>query len=107
MHLDHVAVGIIEENLVPAFHRPVAPIGIWDALRVQMCLESLQIIGAVGDVAVADRVDLLPGSEPCQRVLLRKMRLDCPIAVGSNTCSLDRVSIPDTERRHFQAWRML
>ena len=38
VHLDDVAVRIVKENLVPAVHRTLAPVGIGDALCLEMRL---------------------------------------------------------------------
>ena len=38
MYLDDIAVRIVEEDLVPAVHRTLAPVGIGDALCLEMRL---------------------------------------------------------------------
>ena len=63
MHLDDVAVGVVEEDLVPAGHRPAAVVGIADTLLVEPLLECRDVVGAERDVAALDRVDHLAGAE--------------------------------------------
>ena len=50
VHLDDVAVRIVKENLVPAVHRTLAPVGIGDALCLKMRLEGCNFVAAVGDI---------------------------------------------------------
>ena len=51
MHLDDVAVRIVEEDLVPAVHGPGAVVRIGHALFVEPLLEGGDVVGAEGDVA--------------------------------------------------------
>ena len=50
VYLDDVAVRIVKENLVPAVHRTLAPVGIVDALCLKMRLEGCDFVAAVGDI---------------------------------------------------------
>ena len=79
MHLDHVAVGIVEEDLLPAAHRPAAVVGIADALFVEPLLECRDVVGAERDVAALDRIDHLAGAEADAHVLLGEMKLRRPV----------------------------
>ena len=63
VHLDDVAVGVIEEDLLPAFHGPGAEVRVGDALLLQPALEGIDVVGAEGDVAALDGVDGLAGAE--------------------------------------------
>src|SRR5688500_20223494 len=53
VHLDDVAVGVVEEDLLPAFHGPGAVVGEGDALVRQALLEGLDVIGAEGEIGRA------------------------------------------------------
>ncbi len=75
VHFDDVAVRIVEENLLPAGHRPVAKVGIFDALVVEPLLEGVEVVGAEGDVAALHRIDHLAGAEAYVHVLLGDMHL--------------------------------
>src|SRR5581483_11628180 len=75
MHFDHVAVRIIEEDLVPAVHRPSAVVGVANAFFVQALLERRDVVGAKRDVAALDRVHHLAGAEADIHVLLGQMKL--------------------------------
>lgn len=59
MHFDHVAIGVVEENLVPAAHGPGTVIGIAHAFGVQMLLESDDVVGAKSNVAALEWIDRL------------------------------------------------
>ena len=63
MDLDDVACGIVEENLVPAIHCPLAVVGIWDVFLIKPPFESFNIIGAEGDAAALKRIDDVIGAE--------------------------------------------
>jgi hypothetical protein len=49
MHFDDVAGGIIEEDLIPAVHRPLATVGIGNVLFLEPLFESFNVIGAESD----------------------------------------------------------
>ena len=91
MHFDDVAIWIVEENLVPARHCPVAPIGIRDTLVLKMTLEGLDIIGPVSDMPLVDRVDELSGPETGLDIAARQMGLYPRLAIcamsGGETCT--------------------
>ena len=57
MHFDDIAFGIIEEDLMPAVHRPLAIVGIRDVLRFEPPLEGPDVIGAKGDMPTLERID--------------------------------------------------
>ena len=50
VYLDNVAVRIVKENLMPAVHRTLAPVGIGDALCLKMRLEGCDVVTAVGNM---------------------------------------------------------
>mmetsp|Transcript_448 Transcript_448/g.1387 ORF Transcript_448/g.1387 Transcript_448/m.1387 type:complete len:244 (-) Transcript_448:114-845(-) len=62
---DH-ALRIEKKDLVPVASEPRAVVGVLDAVRVEVALEGVDVIGAEGDVAYradADRVDGLTAAE--------------------------------------------
>lgn len=80
MHLDNVAIRIVEENLTPALHRLCAPVGVRDAARVEMGQECGDVIGAIGDVSVRNRVHGLTRAKRGVDVLLGDVVLDGSVA---------------------------
>ena len=64
MYLDDIAVRIVEEDLLPAVHRTLAPVGIGDALCLEMRLESGEVVTAIGNMPARNRIDDQPGAEP-------------------------------------------
>src|SRR5262245_27662765 len=60
---DDVAVGIVEEYLLPARHRPIAIVRISHAFFLETPLERIEIVGAEGDVAVLHGIDHLAGAK--------------------------------------------
>jgi len=84
MHFDDIPIGIIEKDLIPSRHGPIAPVGIRDGLGVETRLERSKIIGAIGDMPMADRVDHLARVKARQRILLRQMCLDRAIGDKGN-----------------------
>ena len=64
MDLDDIAVGVVEEDLVPAIDSAFTPVGIGNALLVEMRLEGGQIIATIGDVPASHRIDDQAGAEP-------------------------------------------
>lgn len=88
MNLDDVAVGIVEENLLPPVHRPGAIIGVRDPLLLQVPLECFEIVGSEGDVASLQRVDGLTGSEGDTQVLLRQVDLSMAVSDEPDVASI-------------------
>ena len=78
MHFNDVAGRIIEEDLIPAVHRPLAIVGIGDVLLLEPLLESFNVIGAESDVAAVKRIDDLIGSEADAEVGRGQMKLGMP-----------------------------
>ena len=58
VHLDYVSFGIVEEDLMPFDCEGGAIIGIFNPFGAEMRLESLNVIGAKGDVASLHRIDV-------------------------------------------------
>src|SRR5262249_37584059 len=52
---DNVAVRIVEKDLSPARHRPVAIVRIFDAFFLETSLEYIEVVGAKSDVGLAAR----------------------------------------------------
>src|SRR5262245_18537767 len=75
MHFDDVAIGIVEEDLLPTLHRPSAEVGVGNAVLLEAPLECLDVIGAKGDVTTLDRVDDLAGAEAHAKILLGQVQL--------------------------------
>src|SRR5437667_9336507 len=80
MHFDDVAVWVVEEDLVPAAHRPAAIIGILDALLAESLLECRDVVGAERDVAAVDRIDDLSGAKADAEILLGDVKLRRAVA---------------------------
>ena len=78
--LDDIALGIVEEDLMPAVHRPLAVVGIGDVLLLEPPLEGRNVIGAEGDVTALERIDDVLGAEADAEVLGGQMYLG--LAVG-------------------------
>jgi hypothetical protein len=78
MHLDDVALRVVEENLVPAVHRPGTVVRIGDAFLVEPLLEGGNIVGAEGDMAALERIDRVLLAESDGEVLLRQVELRRP-----------------------------
>src|SRR5215472_856117 len=75
MHLDDVALRVMEEDLMPAVHRPGAVVRVGDALLVEPLLEGGDIVGAERNVSALQRVDRVFGAEADAEVLLRQVKL--------------------------------
>jgi hypothetical protein len=90
MDLDDVACGIVEENLMPAVHRPLAVVGIGDVLLLKPPFESFNIIGAEGDVAAFKRIDDVVGAEADAKICRGQMHLSLAISQESSRNSLPR-----------------
>src|SRR5437763_775219 len=63
MDLDDVAVRIVEENLLPASHRPRPVIRVGDALFLEALFQCGNVVRAESDVAAVHRIDGIAGSE--------------------------------------------
>src|SRR6516162_6733490 len=75
MNLDDVALGVVEEDLMPAVHGPGAIVRVGDAFLVEPLLEGRDIVGSERNVSALQRVDGLFGAEPDGEVLLREVEL--------------------------------
>ena len=84
MNFDDVAVGVVEENLAPTFDRPVAVIGIGNALLLQAFLECRHVVGAESDVAFFKWIDDLPGAEADAEIFFGKVHLGGAIGYEGN-----------------------
>jgi hypothetical protein len=71
VHLGHVALGVVEEDLLPAAHGPGAVVRERDALLPEAPLERREVVGPERDVAALERVDGVPGAEAGPEVALR------------------------------------
>ena len=76
MYLDDIAVGIVEEDLVPAIDRALTPVGIGNTPGVEMRLESLEVIAAIGDMPAFHRIDDQAGAKSGLYIASGKMDLD-------------------------------
>lgn len=63
MHFDHVSFGIIKEYPMPSLNCIAAPTRAQNTLRVQMCHERFDIVGAVSNMSTLKRVYHLPRSK--------------------------------------------
>src|SRR3954452_23040830 len=63
MDLNDVACRIMEKDLIPAVHRPLAIVGIGDVLLFKPLLKGFDVIGAEGDMAALERIDDVVGAE--------------------------------------------
>ena len=84
MYLDDVAIRIVEEDLVPTVHRALTPVGIGDALCLEMCLEGGEVVSSVGDMPARDRIDDQPGAEPGIYIPCCQVHLDRPVGDESH-----------------------
>src|SRR3954469_3313892 len=75
VYFDDGAVGILQEDLIPATHRPDAVIGELDVFLSQHGLERLDIISSKRDVTAIDRVETLFGPERDAEILRCDMKL--------------------------------
>src|SRR5205085_4892606 len=75
MHLDDVALRVMEEDLMPAVHGPRAIVRVGDTLLVEPLLEGGDIVGPERDVSALQRVDGVLGAEPDAEVLLCQVEL--------------------------------
>src|SRR5262245_63326182 len=80
VHLDDLAVRVVEEDLLPALHGPGAIVRERDALGLEARLEGVDVVGAEGDVAALDGVDRLPRAEAYPQVLLGEVELGGAVA---------------------------
>src|SRR5262249_59989785 len=90
MHLDDIALRIVEEDLIPTLHGPGAVVGIGEVFFVEPPLEGLDVIGAKGDVPALHGVDDLPGAKADAEVLFRQMKLRRAVGAEGN---LARVAV--------------
>ena len=79
MYFDDITIRVVEENLLPARNRCLAPIRVGNALFLEMRFESGLIIGAIGNVTAFKRVDDMAGAKSDLQILLRQMRLDMAV----------------------------
>src|SRR4051794_16430130 len=63
VYFDDGAVGILQEDLIPATHRPNAVVGELNIFLAQHRLERLDIVGTKRNVTAIDRVETLFGPE--------------------------------------------
>ncbi len=90
MHLDDVPFWVVEENLVPLSGKGRAVIGIFDSIGAEMRLESLDVVGAKGDMASFHRIDVPTVSGGDIEILLGEVHLhaafggelDMPVITG-------------------------
>src|SRR5215472_4559180 len=75
MHFDNGPVRILQEDLVPATHRPNAVIGKGNVLLAQQRLERFYVISAERNMAAVERVEALLGSECHAEILRGDMKL--------------------------------
>ena len=59
VYLDDAAVRIVKENLVPAVHLTLAPVGIGDALCLKMRLEGCDFVAALGDITTTSSTPIM------------------------------------------------
>src|SRR4051812_7009501 len=69
MDLDDVTFGVVEEDLVPATHRPLAVIGIGHAFFLKSLLEGFDVIRAERDMAALKRIEGLVGTKGDAEIL--------------------------------------
>jgi len=96
MNLDDVAVGIVEENLLPPVHRPGAIVGVGDPVLLEAPLECFEIVGSEGDVASLQRIYSLPSPERDTQILFRQMDLGMSV---SDEPDLAGIPLGDDSRR--------
>ena len=72
VHLDDGPLWIEAEDLVPLLGKGGAVVGVRHAALVEVCLEGLNVVRAVGDVTALDRVDRLLATKGDAEILLRQ-----------------------------------
>ena len=72
MHLDNSPLWIEAEDLVPLLGKGGAVVGVRHAALVEVRLEGLNVVRAVGDVTALDRVDRLLATKGDAEILLRQ-----------------------------------
>ena len=75
MHLDDIAFRIVEKYLIPLGGKGGAVIGKGDIIVTKMLFESLNVVGAKGDMSAFNRVDMLAVLHRDIEILLGKMHL--------------------------------
>lgn len=78
MDFDDIAIGIEETDLPPSRNRSVAPISIGHALGLKERFEVVNIIRAIGDMALRDWIDNMARPKTSQQIFLRQVHLNMP-----------------------------
>ena len=76
MYLDDVAVGIVEEYLIPTGHRPCSVIRIGDFLFFEAALEGLNVVRSKAEVAPIQRIDDVLHAEAEVDIPARQVKFD-------------------------------
>ena len=61
MHLNDIAIWILEKNLLPARNGCLAPVRENNAVFVEVCLERLEIVSSIGYVSSLKRINGVTG----------------------------------------------
>jgi CheY-like chemotaxis protein len=88
VNFDDVAVRIVEKDLIPAVHRPLAVIGIGHTLFLKAPLYGFDIVGTESDVAPMERVHRVVGAKPNGEILLCEMELDRAVGQERNVARI-------------------
>jgi hypothetical protein len=98
MDFDDVALWILEEDLVPAIHRPIAIIRIWHTIFFEALLETFNIVCAEGNMAAVQRVQRVTCTEAYAKITRGQMELNFAIGAKGHIASIalgGNTSIPE------------
>src|SRR3954469_1470182 len=79
VHFDHVALRVMEKDLVPSLHRPRAVVGERDAAVLEAALDGCNVIRAKGDMPLFNRIDGLSRPKADAKVLSGEVHLGSAI----------------------------
>jgi hypothetical protein len=84
MDLDDVAIGVVQEDLVPTSDSPNAVIRVTNTELIEPPFERHDVIGTETEMPVMHRVDELLHFEPGKQILLGEMKFDGAVAYKIN-----------------------
>ena len=61
MHLNDIAIRVVEKNLLPARNGCLTPVRKGDVVFVKVCFERLKIVSSIGYVPPLKRINCVTG----------------------------------------------